>query len=182
METNDQEKPVEQEYIQIVEEAIRRDLDVDIPNSTFEHAKFLTSKLLESATKEVKILSGSLNEVLYCGKINNIFKSLLERRVNIKIVIWHDTKKSTLDSLKALGGNLEIKVANRPKEPRFYENIKHFLVVDNKAYRIEEPHSPQEECKPFEVKGTANFNRPQMAEVLTKAFDGLWGHPGLVPA
>ncbi len=171
---------IDNEYKTIVEQAIQRDLDMDIPNSTFQHAFFLTTKLLEGATKQVRILSGSLNEALYGDKIKNILKKLVERNISIKIIVWHQASKANIESLKELGDKLQIKLANLPEIPEHYEKTRHFLVADEKAYRLEDPHVPlAEKAEFFNVKGIANFNRQQTARVLNETFDAIWLNPSL---
>jgi hypothetical protein len=171
---------VDQKYILLVEEAIRRDLDLDISNSTFSHAAFLTEELLKVAKREINILSGSLNEALYGEKMKGAF-SVLSRNIDVKIIIWHTAKQSQIDNLKALNNKIQIKLASREEKPENYERTKHFMVVDEKAFRLEEPHSPQvESVEDFQVKGVANFNKPEVAKALRGIFCSLWDHPSLI--
>lgn len=176
------EKKMDEEYIEIVDKAIKGDLNLDIPNSTFDHALLLTERLLAVAKKEVNIFSGSLYEALYGVKIKGLLQEVINRGIEIKIIVWHKVKEEQVADLKSLSDKLQIKLANLPlDEPKAYQNTKHFLVVDGKSYRLEEPHRPQAEtAEDFQVKGIANFNNPQLAKVLNDIFNNLWSHPSLI--
>jgi hypothetical protein len=179
---NEKETFVDDKYRQIVEEAIRGNLDVDIPNSTFEHARFLTEKLLGRASREVRILSGSLNEALYGGPIKDILLRLAQRGVCIKIIIWHEVTAGAKKLINNLGDNIKFKCAHLPEEAKYYSQTNHFLVVDAQAFRFENPHGPQEEAAgSFAVTGIANFNNSVRAHHLEGVFDSIWSRLQLSP-
>lgn len=179
------EKPetLDQEYVEIVERAAKEELDLDIPNSTLDHATFLTRLLLNKASKTVRILTGSLSEALYDDRIKEIFTSMLKRGVDVKLIIWHKTEPNTF--LDSIGSDLQSKIKVKRAELEYEDAnyVKHFLVVDNRSYRLEEKHGPQEnQLANFTVKGIVNFNNTKVAETLLSVFDDVWSRLPNLPA
>ena len=77
------------DYKERAELAKKNDENIEIPNSTFEHAIFLTDLLLEGANDSVKILTGSLNDNFYFSKMKDVFNTLIDRGVSIQLIVWH---------------------------------------------------------------------------------------------
>ncbi len=150
--------------------------NINIPNSTLEHAVYLTDLLFEKAEKSVKILTGTLSERFFNhqGMIES-FKKLVKKNISIKVIVWHKIKMDEiLDTLKSdFGGKVEIKTVD---SERIQENwVKHFAVVDKKGYRIEDLHNPEDENDEDSiVKGNVNFYNPPVAKKLEETFDAIW--------
>jgi len=159
------------DYKERAELAKKNDENIEIPNSTFEHAIFLTDLLLEGANDSVKILTGSLNDNFYFSKMKDVFNTLIDRGVSIQLIVWHKiTDNNFLNEFK---GKFTIKKAEVEENPE--KRVKHFTVVDHKGYRLECTHEPQDENEQnYKVKGTVNFNDPYTARTLEEVFDDVW--------
>jgi len=172
-----QEQEIDQEYRQIVEEAVQKDENFDIPNSTVAHAIFLSQKLISETHSNIKILTGELYNA-YCNKIKDSLQKLAEdfkrfnKRDRIKIIVWEkDAKENSEfnDFVNKYKDVIKVRKANKPGSNK----ISHFLVSDLKRYRTEAPHT-KEELYQQKVNGKANFNNPDKAKILNNAFDKIW--------
>jgi hypothetical protein len=152
--------------------AWKNDENIDIPNSTLEHAVFLSNLLFSKVNKSVRIVTGSLNKAFYNEKLLEIFQKLIDKNVSIRIVVWNKLEDRTfLDLLnQSLKGKVEVKNINSDVA------VSHFSVIDGKAYRFEDKHPIGSAYQvDSHAKGTVNFNNPKFACILEDLFDNkLW--------
>jgi len=164
---------IDKEYVAIVEEAIKNNLNLDIPNSTLNHAVFLSQKLIRESRTHIKILTGELDSAYY-DRVKDDLRDAVTRfcptKGKIMIIIWEKDAPVNREFQEFVNSNrdtIEIKVANQT------DGLSHFLVSDSKRYRLEEPHSKQDLIDE-NIKGTANFNNPEIASILEQNFDKIW--------
>lgn len=162
---------VSPEYILLVENADKYNQDFFIDNTTFDHAKFLTFKLINRAKKFIKIFTGDLSEVYYNNNI--ILKALaekLDKNVKVDIITRNGTKsKEFIELQKKYKDNLNISSLKGKTE---IEN--HFLLVDDTSFRIELAHSKKDtSIINFKVDAKANFYNEEFGGLLRGVFDKL---------
>jgi len=155
---------IDLKYQELVLEASKKSQDFDIENSDIDHAKFLSYLLVERAKHNIKIFTGSLKELFYSDKrIQSAFKSLSDKvKVNIIIADGEGESQDFIKFAKSKGFNIKklsksVKVKN------------HFLLSDDKAFRLEAVHDNN--LIRENVKGIANFNSPSVVKKLAYVFD-----------
>ena len=149
---------VDPEYRKLVDLASDKDLNFDISNSSLSHAKYLVFKIIQKAQKELNIFIRSSDTKIFSDdsiKINN-------PNLNVKIMV-EEYSKNTGDFFKKLFFNCKLDIQPLTKIDK---NTPYFIVSDNKRFRIE--------FKEDEYKGIANFNRPEIAEILNQVFVSNW--------
>lgn len=142
------------EYRIFVKFAAQNDSNIPIPNSDQDHAKILFEYMIPKAKKYIHIFTGSFREVFY-KELRNEFIAAIERDVEICVLSCESIPKETkMEYPKILFETIETNFPN------------HFMVIDNKMYRFEEPHSVDE----FNVEAVANFNDEETAKDLQDIF------------
>lgn len=165
---------IDKEYVNIVNEAIQNDLNLDISNSTLNHAVFLAKKLISLSRSDIKIITGELNSPYYeeiRTELEEAASNLSKVKGKINILIWNKLESGNENFIQLqekYRDTVEIKYANRE------DNINHFLVSDSKRYRFEELHSAKD-LRDQNIKGKANFNNRETAESLNQSFESIWG-------
>ena len=80
---------VDTEYQELVDLVSQKDLDIDLPNSSIDHAKYVISKIIEKTKKNLLIYSRNLNNEIFNSEpiLNSLkakkdisIKTLLEER------------------------------------------------------------------------------------------------------
>lgn len=168
---------IDKEYKQIVEEAIKKEQNFDIPNTTLNHAVFLSQKLLSCAERDVKILTGELSSNYYSRVRDELEKTADRFHVSkmqgaIKVIIWEEGSEQNTD-FKTLQSKYKDVIEVKNARQTFSTGINHFLVSDSKRYRIEDSHT-RDDVINENVKGRANFNNPDEAKLYNNAFDNIW--------
>jgi len=173
----DNPQGVDEEYCQIVEEAAIKGENLEIPNSTLDHAVFLSQALISVASDNIKILTGELNSPYY-ERVENQLEAVAERfnkeggNKEIRIVIWEkesDGHGKIRNLRNKYSDVIKVKSAEQSEE-----NVAaHFLVSDSVRYRLEEPHTKRE-LEKKEVRGRANFHDVNTASILNDRFDEIW--------
>lgn len=158
-------------YTKTAIDACESGKDLDIDNSTLTHAKFLILLLLQKATR-IKIFSGALDIKCFdTPYIKDAIKSAHERDAKFTVLSLHQTTLPIFDEL-----GIPIQVIDKEKVPiqekKLLEN--HFMVCDEKSYRIEEKH-PEDNIDL--VNATVNFHDPKNGKYLSETFDKLAGYP-----
>jgi len=162
---------IESEYADIIYNVLENDRDILIPNRTIKHARFLIYLLFRKAQHSIKIFSESLNKLIY---ENNFIRTMLVEKLkeNPTLEINIITNKS-VDS-QSLKKNLEEKFSEKVKfytiKTKQKKPINHFILIDNKSFRIEAIHKPKKE---HDFIGKVNFNEPTIANTLDNLFTGI---------
>ncbi len=162
---------VSQEYKNLVETADKYNQDFFIDNSTVDHAKFLTLKLINRAKEFIKIFTGDLSEIYYNNTIILVaLEEKLKNNIKIDIITRNEAKsKEFIELQKKYKDNL---IIYNLKDKTPIEN--HFLLVDNTSFRIESPHSKKDTIiSNFKVEAKANFYNEEVGGILRGLFDKL---------
>ena len=159
-------------------------------NFTRENAQYIIPTFIQGAKKSVEILSGSIPDGFYSdtpgeGRMS-IFEALQKAadgiatnpdyaRPSIRILtldgVRHDGVENIAKSINEKhNGIIEVIQA------RYTGNLqmKHFLVVDEERYRLEEYHEPFTE-PPAILKAEVCCNGPEKAGRMVRLFNALWG-------
>ena len=135
-------------------------------NYTKEHAACVTELFIESAQSSIEILSGCFPEEFYDTKgLCELLQDAKDRRgVEIRVITLCDETSEKLLQLANMG-KIEYRPARASKEP-----VSHFMIVDNKRYRLEMPHGEN----PKYVKAEVCCNGSKKANALLKCFNDAW--------
>ncbi len=152
-----------------------------IPNRTITSAIFVLKELIESAGSTVCLLTGELPHVVF-----DELAPLLRNRARdlyTRILVWDERPAGgtaqLCKSVAALSQDFPDRFALRFSGSREYgDRVPHFTVVDDRGYRLEDPH-------PYKFAGATNeadltvqaeacFNDPKTAGRLLQLFDQLW--------
>ena len=155
------------EYQKRIEQKAKEDSSDLISNSTAEHAKILIATIFYKASKNIKILTGYLNPLVYDDRrvIDSIIWFL--RKPNTKVEIVVQENHSSLNSNELVNStkdksNCTIKEANEQDKNEEY----HFIVADGKSFRYE----PNKE----KSVGIGCFNNTKFASLLTTKFQEIF--------
>lgn len=164
-------------YKKEVQDAKNNKQNKMIRNSSLTHAIYLTSNLLDTANKNVRIFTGKLDETFF-KYIKNKFEQVLERITGkLQIIILKTISLENKNELEQLSGKylnkfnfLELKL----DEYEDIDKINHFLTIDDSGYRIEEPHSETTITEDgFIVEAEGNFYCPEKVKILNEFFDKI---------
>lgn len=139
-------------------------------------------QLLETATKDIRVLSGNLRHEFYeLDEVVAAFRGCLAAGVEVKIIVGRDPDPETVRIPALLDdaerGELRLYYFPEPKPvPR-----PHFMVVDSRHFRIEEFHDPATKVDGIQAN-RPSFYDPQEAEKLVHAFDDMWRVSSVPPA
>ena len=165
-------------YEEIVKKYFKESSPNPIYNSSKSHANVLIEQLIDSAKNDIYIYSG--------GNDYDFFNSY-----GVKVAISNLAKKGTppnililidnadnLSKFSTLFPNAVIKVIKEPVNidlsgvipDNNYAEIRHFILADNKAFRVELEHEPNSEI----VKAYGSANDEKAGNVLKEAFNYLF--------
>lgn len=178
MDTEPKNCAVDEEYCRKVDEYIATDSPVVFGNYSQAHAACVIQKFLESAKDSVVILSGDFPGDFYQNGILEAIKSAAERlkdKKKVRIITLNGNTDSKLNALHQTG--LEYRVGRLRDENK---PVSHFMVVDDKRYRLEYPHSRiNSEISP--VKAEICCNDTERSLLLTSFFSSVWNKLTPVP-
>jgi|GEM_PF-2931605 len=167
------------EYDESVARFAKKRMNMEFNNKGVSHAVTVVKNLLDTAENSVKMFSEQLNSTVADNHLfleslkkyiesGKTFELLLEkipdkqnRSKALNMVLEYSSKSDnnvkhkiiSADSLRDMGAHF----SNKDKIAY------HFIVVDNRAFRVE--------TDPQEFKATCNFNDPDVAGAFSKLFD-----------
>ncbi len=161
------------EYREIVDSCFDKDSPDLIYNSSKNHAKYLIEKLFKRAEKNIKLYTSGEDITFY--EENNVDKIINDNpEIKMDIIIDQDCAKEKYKALFPRAGifciekgkeDFTIQLSDKMSDPD-YSVIKHFITIDEKAFRVEKPHDSQSDQ--VEAVGCA------YDEKLTKAINSLF--------
>ena len=169
------------DYRAMVTSNIKTDSSEVFGNLTTGHATFIIQSFIESAKESISILSGSFNDAFYDG--DTLLKALKEaaKRINIqnaiRIITVEKESKRLLDFIQQANKEIGKPVISYiSTKYTGTEPLNHFLLVDGKRYRIEEPHGEFDSSKkPDIVKASVCCNDTKSVKPWQDFFDSIWG-------
>lgn len=173
------------EYRAFVKGFIEDDSPIIFSNYSMHHARCITDEFIKTARKSITLFTGAVLDGFYNQKFRErLVKKLKENpelQVKILIISKHDRNlresSERLDLFKedlrkeGLQDRFDYRML-RMESPAI--NVNHFLVVDNKSYRLEEPHEDLESVVPDVVHADVCYNGEKRAGQLTGLFNNLW--------
>lgn len=152
------------EYIKKTQEIFEKNLNYEIENSNLNHAMFLSFLLIKKAKETIRIFTTKMNETFFENlRIKEEFEKAIRRGVEIHILLQEGSEDKFLKFKEKEGITI-----HKLKEKSNINN--HFLLSDNSAFRIEEPHT-QKDLKEKRIKGFANFNDPILVGKIVNLYD-----------
>jgi hypothetical protein len=169
-------------YVDMVDKYANSNSSVEFTNSSLSHASYITCKMLEKATDEVLIISGTLHE-LYFDSIKIALNKFATKIKKIRIITLHEEdaqkRKEHEDFFSSI--NKKNKDEGRKEDAIEYlplqytgspENVQHFYVIDKKSWRIEKPHGLEVDHN--DIRATICFNDEQKGKTLAETFMSVW--------
>jgi hypothetical protein len=141
-----------------------------------------TAKTTDSTAKPVfvRILTASFPSYVFAhGGARKTFEAFLHAGGRVRIMCWARTIDYSQNSLSTLRlefpDQFELRISGTDK---YADELSHFLVVEDFAYRLEQPHPPAKasDFRDFspEVPAKICFNDKDTGERLVTFFDDLW--------
>ena len=176
-------------YCDVVDEFFARGADENVSNGKPEHAAYLIYKFLTNGTRSIKLFSGSLKQetsevaIYRDPQIVDAARAFLHRSgTSLQVALENDldTRDGEAHPLVAavkqdqdaglVHGDFNIRkvperILNRLREVGYPY---HFLVMDERAYRLETDKEA--------ARATANFGDRTYARALSGLFDDIWEH------
>jgi hypothetical protein len=167
-------------YEEMVTSLLKANSPVVFGNIDAEHAKFIIRSFIDSAKESIEILSGSFcSEFYFDTGLLNYFENSA-KKINgenrIRIITMNNVDdKNINDKINQINKDVGKKVISYIScQYDGVEPIKHFMVVDGKRYREEEPHENFGNNIPDKVKASVCCNDPEKSLRLTTLFNVLW--------
>lgn len=167
-------------YDGMVKDLIKTNSPLVFENVSTEHAKFIIRSFVNSAKQSIELLSGSFCNQFYTGMDFYNYIEKAAQRINssqkIRIITMKDADYQNITKkFKVINENIGCDVISYiPCKHVGKELIKHFMVVDDKRYREEEPHQGFGEEIPEKVKASVCCNGVKKARELISGFNALW--------
>ena len=169
-----------QGYLNHIELLDREDSPILINNSSIEHAIPLVARLIARGQREISLLTGSLNPLIYADRkiVDALGVFLIGRSGFLRIlvekgsdIVSHeqliDEESGLISVLRAEYGESALsKVEIRRGGGGVSASGVHYLVIDEKGFRFEPDNTKHE--------AIASFNRPETASRLRGSFDGFF--------
>lgn len=150
------------------------------------HAKIANFQLFELAASlqkngkdtPVKIVTGSLPDHVFKPSSDGPVDAFLKAGGRIQVLIWCSPIENCGTCLREKATEFKSQITFRAVEDSGEANeIPHFLLVGEEAYRIERPHSPFKgpitDTTP-EVAARICFNDPVFGKNLSGFFNAIW--------
>lgn len=167
------------DYEELVNRCASGRLDLVITNGSAVHARYLIKKLFDVAEQEVVIYSGDLAPRRNCDDkeaelfawpelVSSAKRFVAKKGAVLKIVMQHPCDTSKHPFIAAITDNerqAEVSIYTPNSEDTLSDISDHFMVVDKRAFRLEEDD--------HNVTATGNFNGPDVAKKLHDAFTNL---------
>lgn len=169
-------------YYRSIDKCAAEGSDKFIENSMPAHATYLMLKMFQKAVGEVRLFSGSLcmsrikedipsDEKVYASNklIKEAISFLQDRSGVLEIVLEKDIDGSLgthplITAISAIKNQIKGRVVVRKlSSGNAIPDKKHFMVMDNKAYRVEYDHD--------NTKAVANFGDTERASQWAQYFD-----------
>ena len=175
------------EYEKIVRELSRKNSSTYFSNYSTEHAEVIIKELFKRAQNNIEIVSGNPKFLLSDKPLKNALSEAATRisqtdnpEGKIKIVsispLDNDTIMSNDASFKEINdrcGKEIIKyIAAEPVNKK--SALPHYILVDNKMLRLEEPHEQTNIVDSAPIKAKACFNDPTFTKGMSMSFDKLF--------
>ncbi len=155
------------DYRKGVESYLKGDSTVIFGNYTKEHAACVVELFVKSAQKTIDLLSGCYPFSFY-GDITGLLENAANRDVKVRIITLCPNDNQVLAELSRKNNNIEYRPGRLKKDV----SVSHFMVVDEKRYRLEEPHKDGD---PETVKAEICCNGTGKAFELETLFNAAWG-------
>lgn len=147
----------------------------------------LLTHAYEAKAKTIFILTGTATEGFYGAEIAEKLRACMEADTKVYILVWNDRDRAAPGLLNALKTKFPERLYTALAGTRTAgEQISHFLLVDESAYRLEQPHSYFDESVFDDVSPETParicFNDRKGGAVLANMFRSLWNAAGGSPA
>jgi hypothetical protein len=142
--------------------------------------KLANERQADGAKQTVRLLTGSCPDFVYGRDAFKEFSKFVDDGGRLKILAWTKSLDAVRPKLTSLADDhpdqVEVRVSNRDD---LNDQIPHFLLVEDGAYRYEVPHAAVDAstCSDFEpeVPAKISFNDEDNGRGLREFFDELWG-------
>ncbi len=180
------------EYNQQVDKRLAEDSPEVFGNFSYENAKYIIPRFIESANESVTIFAGSIPDEFYTptkaldcsplfGAIEkaaaNIVKNNPTRsEPSIRIITIDGVQNPTFVRFAQKTNEDHKQPVVKIFQAKYKGNkkVKHYLVVDHKRYRLEEYHAPFGNKPPEILKAEVCCNDPVKSAIMENSFNQIW--------
>ncbi len=155
-------------YAQSVRDRIKNGTGGVFRNACAPHASIIIREFLDAAEKSVCLFCGRLSESVY-GALQVFFSVALKRNVKVRVITASSYENTGAKELAAyLKNEGVLRCLGRCKD----EPLPHFMLVDNRMYRLEVCDEGKEAsvCAAAEQETVTR----ETAALLADVFDVLW--------
>ena len=195
---------MEKTYNQLVDERLATESPEIFGNFSRENAKYIVPAFIKSAKQSVTILGGSMPDEFYADPNSDSSNQGMaggESTVSDKMFVALEAAAKTLAATMKKDGEIPIRIItldsdNNEAIDAFVKRvnqvlgkqvikiiharytgrhkINHYLIVDHKRYRLEEPHRPFGGRPPEILKAEVCCNGPLKAQMMEESFNRIW--------
>ena len=144
-----------------------------LANYTQEHAECIFRTFVRNARREILLLAGDFTGGVYTKPdIHSAIVCAIIRGVSFKVISLSADKEKEMEEFrncipKEAKGHYDYRLGR----VRAGVLVHHYMVVDGKAYRYEEPHA---ELHPSVVHAEVCWNGVEGASKLSRRFEDIW--------
>ena len=179
-------------YNRRVDQRLAEDSPEVFGNFSYENAKYIIPRFIESANESVTIFAGSIPDEFYtptkaldCSPLfgaigkaaSNIAANNPQKAASSIRIITIDgvqnpefvqfARKTNTEHGRPIIKIIEAKYKGNKK-------LNHYLVVDHKRYRLEDSHAPFGDKPPEILKAEVCCNDPVKSAIMENSFDQIW--------
>lgn len=150
-------------------------------------SKMAMAELLSFAASlravDVRLITGTGEDYIYRGEVAGQFRAAAEVGCAIKILICLKPLAGSASVLKNLARDLpdNVELKTLPQGPS-WEDLPHFLSVDEQAYRLETPHRPFKDREfsdispetVAQIRFKEDPSETRIVPLLNRVFDNAW--------
>ena len=163
------------DYADIVKKCYNENKNQFIQNSDITHAKYLSYYLIKKAKKNIKIFSGSMHEAVFDDPaICQALADAKKNNVDITVILEKDASQKMTEFCRK--NNIEMRLILESKK---IKDANHFLLVDNRAFRVEKTHD-EDAFEKNEICADVNFNNKNWGITIDNAFLHLMNNSKVV--
>ncbi len=142
-------------------------------NYTQEHAECIFRTFIRNAQREVLLLVGDFTGGIYIKPdIRSAILCAIDRGVNLRVISLTPERRQEMEQYRnIISPNAKGHYDYRIGRVKSGVLVHHYMVVDGKAYRYEEPHI---ELHPTEVHAEVCWNGVEGASLLSRRFVDIW--------
>ena len=179
-------------YNRRVDQRLAEDSTEVFGNFSYDNAQYIISRFIESANESVTIFAGSIPDEFYkptketggsqlFGAIGKAAENIatnnpLRAASSIRIITIDGVQNPEFVQFARKTNDEHGRPIIKIIEAKYKGNkqLKHYLVVDHKRYRLEDSHAPFGNKPPDILKAEVCCNDPVKSAIMENSFNQIW--------